>query len=63
VAQDVQALGPVGAAVTGSATTENRTEMATLDCARLSCVLWGAVKRLQERAAALEQPKKPKKAR
>ena len=61
LAQDVKALGPVGEALTGSATTEDGTELVTLDYARLSCVLWGAVKRLQTRGEAWEAKKKQKK--
>ena len=51
----------MGEALTGSATTEDGTELVTLDYARLSCVLWGAVKTLQARVEALEAKKKPKR--
>ena len=61
LAQEVKALGAVGEALTGSATAEDGTVLTTLDYARLSCVLWGAVKTLQARVEALEAKKKPKR--
>ena len=61
MAQEVKALGPVGEALTANIAAEDGTELVGLDYARLSCVLWGAVKTLQARVEALEAKKKPKK--
>ena len=59
VAQDVEAAGPLGKALTK--TLEDR-ELMTLDYQKMFVVLWGVCKRLQSRIETLEKGKRIKRA-
>ena len=57
VAQDVQASGKLGATMCKTKNLDGR-ELMTLDCQKLSVVLWGVVKSLQKRVEKLEKKKR-----
>ena len=57
IAQEVQASGPLGEKMCKTKNLDGR-ELMTLDCQKLSVVLWGVVKSLQKRVEKLEKKKR-----